>query len=67
MAANNFTPEQLAALERKEQQREVLKQPSIWNENTQRWEASPRPTWEEYYNQEEGILPPAPSTSEMER
>ena len=67
MAANDFTPEQLAALERKEQQMEVLRQPSIWNENTQRWEVSPRPTVEEFFNQEQGILPPTPSDPDMER
>lgn len=67
MAANDFTPEQLAALECKEQQMEVLKQPSVWKENAQLWEAAPRPTWEEFYNHEAGILPPAPSTPEMER
>lgn len=67
MAANDFTPEQLAALERKEQQMEVLRQPSIWNENKQLWEAAPRPTWEEFYNQEQGILPPTPSNPDMER
>lgn len=67
MAENDFTPEQWAALERKEQQMEVLRQPSIWNESTQLWEASPRPTLEEFFNQEQGILPPTSSDPDMER
>ena len=61
---SSFTPEQWAALERKEQQMDVLKQPSVWNETEQLWEASPRQSWNDFVAEAHTHDPPP---SEIER